>query len=99
MNDGNLKVVQRKEFENSESRGDDIRVETKEFLDVISKAIEGVVEEDLGEKDRIRAMVSRLLAVEIDEEEDLKMMRRMTAQDWLSSSRYASITKITMHWH
>ena len=26
--------------------------------------------EDLGEKDRIRAMVSRLLAVEIDEEDD-----------------------------
>ena len=63
-------LFKEKEFENSESRGDDIRVQTKEFLDVISKAIEGVVEEDLGEKDRIRAMVSRLLAVEIDEEED-----------------------------
>jgi len=70
MNEGISNWFKEKEFENSESRGDDIRVQTKEFLDVISKAIEGVVEEDLGEKDRIRAMVSRLLAVEIDEEED-----------------------------
>ncbi len=54
------------------SRSDDLRVDTLEFLEVVAYAIEGVLE---GESDdgiqRIRMMISRLLSVVVEEDEDL----------------------------
>ena len=56
-----------------ESKGDDIRVDTQEFLDVISHAIDGVLEDDSEDGiQRIRMMISRLLAVVVEEDEDLE---------------------------
>ena len=60
-----------KKSENKQSKGDDIRVATIDFLDIVSKAIEGVLDkEDEDGISRIRTMISRLLAVVIDEEDD-----------------------------
>ena len=56
-----------------ESKGDDLRVDTQEFLDVISHAIDGVLEDDSDDGiQRIRMMISRLLAVVVEEDEDLE---------------------------
>ena len=56
-----------------ESKGDDLRVDTQEFLDVISHAIDGVLEDDSEDGiQRIRMMISRLLAVVVEEDEDLE---------------------------
>lgn len=57
--------------ENEMTKGDDMRVPTQDFLDVFSKATEGVLEEDEGDDiSRILLMIRRLFSVTIDEEED-----------------------------
>ena len=57
--------------ENEMTKGDDMRVPTQDFLDVFSKATEGVLEEDDGDDiSRILLMIRRLFSVTIDEEED-----------------------------
>ena len=54
------------------SKSDDLRVDTQEFLDVIAGAIEGVLEDDSDDGiQRIKMMISRLLSVVVDEDEDL----------------------------
>jgi DNA excision repair protein ERCC-2 len=66
-----LKWFEQKKSENQTTKGDDFRIATQEFLDVVSKAIEGVLDEDYEDATaRIRKMVSRLFAVIIDEEEE-----------------------------
>ena len=68
---GILKWFEEKKTENQKTNGDDVRIATQEFLDVIAKAIEGVLDEDSEDAiARIRNMISRLFAVIIDEEED-----------------------------
>tara|TARA_B100000686_G_scaffold274963_1_gene293278 strand:+ start:3239 stop:5239 length:2001 start_codon:yes stop_codon:yes gene_type:complete len=60
-----------KKSENERSKGDDVRVTTQEFIDVVSNAIEGVLDEDANDGiSRIKMMITRLLAVIIEEEED-----------------------------
>ena len=61
-----------KRSEIGNSRSDDLRVDTQEFLDVIAGAIEGVLEHDSDDGiQRIKMMISRLLSVVVDEDEDL----------------------------
>ncbi len=58
--------------ENQRSKGDDIRVVTQDFLEIVSQAIEGVIEEDSEDIIyRIRMMISRLLAVVVEEDDSL----------------------------
>jgi len=69
---GMRRWFEEKKSENQKSKGDDIRVVTQDFLDIISQAIEGIIEEDSEDVIyRIRMMISRLLAVVIEEDEDL----------------------------
>ena len=57
--------------ENENSRGDDMRVSTSDFLDVISKSIQGVLDDSQEDATgRISDMVDNLFSVVIDEEED-----------------------------
>jgi len=71
--DGNLRRwFERKTAENRNSKGDDIRIDTGEFLGLVASAIESIDED--GSSDwigRIRMMNSRLLSVIIEEDEDL----------------------------
>lgn len=68
-----LKWFEERKIQIEESRGDDLRVDTQEFLDVISHAIDGVLEDDSDDGiQRIRMMISRLLAVVVEEDEDLE---------------------------
>ena len=68
-----VKWFEEKTSQNRSSKGDDMKVGTQEFLDVIADAIEGVNEEDPGEgMSRIRKMISRLFAVVVEEDEDLE---------------------------
>ena len=54
------------------AKGDDLRVETQEFLDVVAGAIEGVLEDDPDDSiQRIRMMITRLLSVVVEEDEDI----------------------------
>jgi len=68
---GIKKWFKEKKTENERSKGEDVRVTTQEFLDVVSNAIEGVLDDDANDGiSRIRMMISRLLAVIIDEEDE-----------------------------
>ena len=68
-----IKWFEEKKKQIEESRGDDLRVDTQEFLDVISHAIDGVLEDDSDNGiQRIEMMISRLLAVVVEEDEDLE---------------------------
>ena len=72
-NDAGLrKWFERKSLENNKSKGDDIRIDTQDFLDVVSSAIQGIIEEDSVDPiSRVRMMISRLLSVVVEEDEDL----------------------------
>ena len=66
-----MKWLEEKKEENEATKGDDMRVPTQDFLDVFSRATEGVLEDDEGDDiSRILLMVRRLFSVTIDEEED-----------------------------
>ena len=68
-----IKWFEERKKQIEESRGDDMRVDTQEFLDVISHAIDGVLEDDSDDGiQRIEMMISRLLAVVVEEDEDLE---------------------------
>tara|TARA_B100000287_G_scaffold410583_1_gene439190 strand:+ start:878 stop:2878 length:2001 start_codon:yes stop_codon:yes gene_type:complete len=68
---GITRWFEEKKSENQKTNGDDIRIATQDFIDVIAKAIEGVLDGDPEDAiARIRNMISRLFAVIIDEEED-----------------------------
>ena len=68
---GLRKWFEEKKDENEQTKGDDIRIATQEFLDIISKAIGGVLEEDPEDEiSRLRMMIGRLLSVVIEEDED-----------------------------
>ena len=68
-----IKWFEERKKQIEESRGDDLRVDTQEFLDVISHAIDGVLEDDSDDGiQRIEMMISRLLAVVVEEDEDLE---------------------------
>ena len=57
--------------ENNNSRGDDLRISSSDFLDVISKSTQGVLDEgESTEISRVSDMMDRLFCVVIDEEED-----------------------------
>ena len=67
------KWFEEKMSENQQSKGDDVRVATQEFIDIVSKAIEGVLEEEPEDDiSRLRGMIARLLSVVIEEDEDLE---------------------------
>ena len=60
-----------KKAENKRTKGDDARVATQDFLDVVSKAIGGILEEDPEDDiSLLRMMIARLLSVVIEEDED-----------------------------
>ena len=60
-----------KKAANEETKGDDLRVITQEFLDIVSKAISGILEDDPEDDiSRLRMMIARLLSVVIEEDED-----------------------------
>ena len=62
-----------KQLENNNSKGDDIRIDTQDFLDVVSSAVQGVIEDDSEDPiSRVLTMISRLLAVVVAEDEDLE---------------------------
>ena len=66
-----MKWLEEKKEENKATKGDDMRVPTQDFLDVFSRATEGVLENDESDDiSRILLMVRRLFSVTIDEEED-----------------------------
>ena len=65
------KWFEEKKSENKQTKGDDIRVATQEFLDIISKVICGVLEDELEDDiTRLRMMIGRLLSVVIEEDDD-----------------------------
>ncbi|MBJ28788.1 MAG: hypothetical protein CMB61_01850 [Euryarchaeota archaeon] len=69
---GLMRWFENKKKEIEGSRSDDLRIDTREFLDIISYAIEGVLEGDSDDGiQRIRMMISRLLSVVVEEDEDL----------------------------
>lgn len=58
-------------IENENTRGDDLRISTTDFLEVISKSINGVLDDEQDDDiSRVNGMVQRLFSVVIDEEED-----------------------------
>lgn len=70
---GLRKWFERKQLENNESKGDDIRIDTQDFLDVVSSAVQGILEDDSEDPiSRVLTMISRLLAVVVAEDEDLE---------------------------
>jgi len=70
---GLRKWFEGKQLENNKSKGDDIRIDTQDFLDVVSSAIQGIIEDDSEDPiSRILTMISRLLAVVVAEDEDLE---------------------------
>ena len=70
---GLRKWFEEKQLENNKSKGDDIRIDTQDFLDVVSSAIQGIIEDDSEDPiSRILTMISRLLAVVVAEDEDLE---------------------------
>ncbi len=69
---GIRKWFEEKKSENERTKHDDLRISTQDFLDTIAGAIEGVIEGDAEDgMERIRMMISRLLKVEVEEDEDL----------------------------
>ena len=70
---GLRKWFEGKQLENNKSKGDDIRIDTQDFLDVVSSAVQGVIEDDSEDPiSRVLTMISRLLAVVVAEDEDLE---------------------------
>ena len=70
---GLRKGFEGKQLENNKSKGEDIRIDTQDFLDVVSSAIQGIIEDDSEDPiSRILTMISRLLAVVVAEDEDLE---------------------------
>ena len=70
---GLRKWFEGKQLENNKSKGDDIRIDTQDFLDVVSSAVQGVIEDDSEDPISIvLTMISRLLAVVVAEDEDLE---------------------------
>lgn len=70
---GLRKWFEGKQLENNKSKGEDIRIDTQDFLDVVSSAIQGIIEDDSEDPiSRILTMISRLLAVVVAEDEDLE---------------------------
>jgi len=69
---GMIRWFEEKKSENQKSKGDDLRLVTQDFLDVVSQAVEGIIEEDSDDVIyRIRMMISRLLDVVIEDDDDL----------------------------
>ena len=69
---GIRKWFEEKKSENERTKHDDLRISTQDFLDIIAGAIEGVIDEESDDgMERIRMMISRLLKVEVEEDEDL----------------------------
>ena len=69
---GMISWFEKKKLENKKSKGDDLRIETQDFLDIISNALEGIVEGDPVDAIQIiRSMISRLVNVVIDDDEDI----------------------------
>ena len=61
-----------KRNENNDTKGDDLKVDTQDFLDVISNGLEGVLHEDNDDLiQRVEKMITRLLSVVVEEDEDL----------------------------
>ena len=61
-----------KRNENNDTKGDDLKVDTQDFLDVISDGLEGVLHEDNDDLiQRVEKMITRLLSVVVEEDEDL----------------------------
>ena len=74
LKDGNgLKNwFEEKHNENNVTKGDDLKVDTQDFLDVISDGLEGVSDEYCDDRiQRVRTMISRLLSVVVEEDESL----------------------------
>ena len=70
---GLRKWFEGKQLENNNSKGDDIRIDTQDFLDVVSSAVQGIIEDDSEDPiARVLTMISRLLAVVVAEDEDLE---------------------------
>ena len=70
---GLRKWFEGKQLENNKSKGDDIRIDTQDFLDVVSSAVQGIIEDDSEDPiSRVLTMISRLLAVVVAEDEDLE---------------------------
>ena len=70
---GLTKWFEVKQLENNKSKGDDIRIDTQDFLDVVSSAVQGIIEDDSEDPiSRVLTMISRLLAVVVAEDEDLE---------------------------
>ena len=70
---GLRKWFEGKQLENNKSKGDDIRIDTQDFLDVVSSAVRGIIEDDSEDPiSRVLTMISRLLAVVVAEDEDLE---------------------------
>ena len=72
--DGNLRRwFERKTSENRDSKGDDIRIDTGEFLGLVASAIESIDQD--GTTDwigRVRMMNSRLHSVIIEDDDDIE---------------------------
>ena len=63
--------LEKLKIENENTRGDDLRISTTDFLEVISKSINGVLDDEQDDDiSRVNGMVQRLFSVVIDEEED-----------------------------
>lgn len=63
--------LEKLKIENENTRGDDLRISTTDFLEVISKSINGVLDDERDDDiSRVNGMVQRLFSVVIDEEED-----------------------------
>jgi DNA excision repair protein ERCC-2 len=68
---GLSKWFSEKKAENKRTKGDDIRITTQEFLDVVSNAIGEIPEESTEDYiSRLRKMIARLESVVIEEDED-----------------------------
>ena len=63
--------LEKLKIENENTKGDDLRISTTDFLEVISKSINGVLDDEQDDDiSRVNGMVQRLFSVVIDEEED-----------------------------
>ena len=61
-----------KQNENNDTKGNDLIVDTQDFLDVISNGLEGVLHENIEDRiQMVRAMIPRLLSVVVEEDDDI----------------------------
>jgi len=57
---------------NKATKGEDVKVEASDFLEVVSRALEGLTEEDDGNEDRrIEMFISGLMSVIVENDEDI----------------------------